>query len=730
MTTTTQQLVVAANSRVVTSPNSLTYVERNPFSSLAHAVVWSKEHEKFVAVSSSGHCHTSVDGINWVAGTSIPEPGWISSVIWVPQLNLYVAGGIGGSSGGGGIYTSSNGTSWVSRSSSFYSNNDSVESFAYSPSLGIIVAGGQQGKAASSTNGTSWTQRTTGQTGNLTRFSGAAWSPELGLFVMVGAAFTGEGIILTSTNGTSWTLRTSPAPGLKDVEWSPVLEIFVAVGDNGHVITSSDGINWSLQTVPAFDGTWHVLWSDNLGRFLISTSDGQVIASTDGVNWFVTGSPGIPLRKMAWSEIGNFPPLAPTLVTPVNNIAVNRAVSVPLTWAFNDPNVFDTQDEFELRYRSTGSPSWTTIGPTGSVNTTHSLAPNALATDSYEWQVRTSDKLGEWGPWSAIGFFSAANVPPTPTIVNPTLDETMMVRDYLVEWSAGVEYNRYQVRTVGDAGGSPNNGLVYFSSGEVISSNTFHMVSFLTNNRTEHVQVRIRAGGLWSEWASVRVDVAYTPPAVPVLTLTPESSLGRIKLELYNPPPSGGQPAAIRSTLLRRVAGEVTWQTLTDIEDGGTYYDYTVSSGILYQYMVTALGSNDAVNTSILKEGSIELRGSWIHDPDDPPNTIRQFRYNDRGGDETYQTEVVHHTFAGRPLPVAEFGEAINQQIAVQLTVDEANGDMEALQNILKSTKVFCYRDSYGRKIYFAPSGYTNARRFWGGVIPLTLRSVEYRETL
>jgi hypothetical protein len=99
----------------------------------------------------------------------------------------------------------------------------------------------------------------------------------------------------------------------------------------------------------------------------------------------------------------------------------------------------------------------------------------------------------------------------------------------VMAWSAP-DQTAAQVRRVADDAGSPDTTVVYHDSGTILSATARNrQIPFETNNRWEHVQVRIEHDGLWSSWASVRVHVSYTPPATPTVVATaddPEGAIG------------------------------------------------------------------------------------------------------------------------------------------------------------------------------------------------------------
>lgn len=97
------------------------------------------------------------------------------------------------------------------------------------------------------------------------------------------------------------------------------------------------------------------------------------------------------------------------------------------------------------------------------------------------------------------------------------------------------------------------------------------------------------------------------------------------------------------------------------------------------------------------------LLGVWIHDPDDPAGTEKNFLYGGIGRGSSVSVEYETLTFAGRVHPVAEFGEHENWNAEFTLNVPygaEWRNDVNAVIALARSRKTMLYRDGRGRRIY------------------------------
>jgi hypothetical protein len=228
----------------------------------------------------------------------------------------------------------------------------------------------------------------------------------------------------------------------------------------------------------------------------------------------------------------NVAPNAPSSLLP-SGTTVERLNAQRLSWAFSDPNAGDSQSQFDLQWRL-GSGSWNSVTQT-TPNQYYDAPSSTFPAGSIEWQVRTYDAQGVVGPWSASAFFTSATTPGLPTITAPTNGSTLATSDSLAAWSVPGQ-DSYQVRRVKDSGGSPDTATVYYDSGEVVSTTARNAaLTFETNNRFEHVQVRVKVTSLWSSWASVRVQVSFTPPLNPTLVAIAMDGAAAIQVSVTNP---------------------------------------------------------------------------------------------------------------------------------------------------------------------------------------------------
>jgi len=222
----------------------------------------------------------------------------LNGICWSPELQLFVT--VAGTGlGSGGVLTSSDGLTWISRicpvtTNDWYRVTWSSELYLFA----AIAATGVTNNIMTSPDGITWTSRAKSGTQVL---RGLCWSPELLLFVASGAA-----IMIRSSNGITWTDSSTETGNWRAVCWSPDLNLFCAVKNGGteRAMTSSNGITWTLRTMASNTDWRGIIWSPGLGLFCAASFDGtfRFNISSNGINWTTSVGPLIPYRNIMWSS--------------------------------------------------------------------------------------------------------------------------------------------------------------------------------------------------------------------------------------------------------------------------------------------------------------------------------------------------------------------------------------------------------------------------------------------
>jgi hypothetical protein len=496
--------------------------------------------------------------------------------------------------------------------------------------------------------------------------------------------------------------------------------------------------HWLEVTIESVESTplqYHIQLSTDNGQswkdIVALTAAGATSYQYDFINEPETSTAKIRIRAFdgtsygPWDESNgvftirhNQAPTVPTNLSPSGGIAKDRGSVIRLSWQHNDANG-DPQAKFDLQWRLQGAQTWNTVTQV-TTNQYWDAPANTFSRGTIEWQVRTYDQAGLSSPYSDIQTFFAGDKPENPTITDPVNGATVPVANPVVQWSS-VGQVAYHVKLLDN-----NNNLLWEI--QATSGNKAQTIQYnLANNTDYKIQLAIKnADNLWSDFVTVNIHVSYTPPAVPVATTA--KGEGTITIMIDNTTPTGTQPNVSYNEVYRRKQGETTWMRIaTNIPADASFVDYTPASGQVYQYFVRAWGDNGTYSDSPVVSESISFIGVWLHEADNPLETLRQFKFvSDRS--ENWQPTAVMMQFAGRRLPVAEYDDAEQRSVSVKITVLKNSGDREALEKLIHSKNTLCYRDARGRKMFCHVFQLPVDDEVYGNTVSLTFEEVSYTE--
>jgi hypothetical protein len=188
----------------------------------------------YVIVAANGKIITSPDGVTWTSRTS----GTALALLWVTFASgKFVA--VGGDGATAVILTSTDGITWTSRT--VPGGIVSISTVAFGASVFVAVAStGAASKVITSPDGVTWTTQAYAPASPL----GPALIFAGGLFVT--GFQSAIPTIVTSPDGVTWTARTVPLHETSDLieGLAYVGGLFVAATFYGSVLTSADGITW------------------------------------------------------------------------------------------------------------------------------------------------------------------------------------------------------------------------------------------------------------------------------------------------------------------------------------------------------------------------------------------------------------------------------------------------------------------------------------------------------
>lgn len=115
--------------RAMTSPDAVTWTAQTISAHTWISICWSPELGKFITVAQDGALATSIDGITWVDGVSIPNHVY-TCVTWAGEIGLAVAVG-----SDGGLIWSKDLTNWADQ---VLTESNPWQTITWSPELGIF----------------------------------------------------------------------------------------------------------------------------------------------------------------------------------------------------------------------------------------------------------------------------------------------------------------------------------------------------------------------------------------------------------------------------------------------------------------------------------------------------------------------------------------------------------------------------------------------------------------
>lgn len=421
--------------------------------------------------------------------------------------------------------------------------------------------------------------------------------------------------------------------------------------------------------------------------------------------------------------VSNVVPNAPALGARSNFDAL---VNADFTWTHSDDDG-DAQVQRQIQIRRTSDLVVVVDSTSSTSSQLYTVTGGTLANGiNYEWRVRTADAEG-FGAWSGYQPFSTSAAP-VVTITNPVTNGAVVNTNSLdATWTSNDPITAYRVRL-------NDGGPDLVDTGKVAGNVTHYLIEgILQNGGSYTLTVYVWDDKDVSSAATVRTfTVTYTPPAQPLVALTTQGHF--IRLTIDNPTPVGAEPLVTSNSIYRRKSGETSYVRIkTAVANDGVFDDYAVASGQTYEYVVTGIGNNGTSRDSNMDAGSVTLKGAWIHDPVDPAGTSMQLLFTRPARTEKKSQDHALVQYAGRPAPVAQFGEADSSTVGVTAELMRDSTDMAALDALRSRKAVVCYRDGrapLGRKVFGIIPDRDDDDAEWGSAASLEVKAVDYSEVV
>lgn len=254
----------------------------------------------FIAVmAGASYLGATEDGISW---TTVKDDTTFNKVLWVPELEKYVAVGTP-------IFTSPDGSVWTEQTNP---SGNHLRDAVWAPELGLLVAvGGGREVIVTSSDGETWTQRDAGFSSEEAALYEVAWSGTR--FVACRNADHASENYTHSTDGINWTtgfVSINSSSGWRQtrgVDWSPSQGVFRMTGASYFTRTSSDGLSWD--NGGSLSSDWArvrngvgMVWYPGWSRWLACQSGPRWSHLQSGTSWTMTTSPFADIWSIGWAE--------------------------------------------------------------------------------------------------------------------------------------------------------------------------------------------------------------------------------------------------------------------------------------------------------------------------------------------------------------------------------------------------------------------------------------------
>lgn len=122
----------------------------------------------------------------------------------------------------------------------------------------------------------------------------------------------------------------------------------------------------------------------------------------------------------------------------------------------------------------------------------------------------------------------------------------------------------------------------------------------------------------------------------------------------------------------------------------------------------------------------LPIRGVWIHDPDSPETTLRNFVFGANQRSDNFDPMGAGSLFAGRSAPVFDYGDPVGR--TYDLTIDVPYGethdeDLAFLRDFAENRKNVWVRDNRGRSVYGAIGSMKITDTAFGEQVSFTITS-------
>ncbi len=376
----------------------------------------------------------------------------------------------------------------------------------------------------------------------------------------------------------------------------------------------------------------------------------------------------------------------------------DRALTIRIAYTFVDEG--DVQSAHRFEWGTDGVSYPNDSGWISTANQYREYAGGTFGDQQIYFRITTRDNASNTSASSTFNF-RAATKPATPNITAPTAGSPPTNARPTVTWTSSGQA-AYQLLIRSGGGG----GTIIYNSNERVTASTSHNTLAsadggvdLAHGTQYTIQVRIKsAEGLWSDYDSETVTVAYSGPSQPTLTVTVQDSDARIRLvvdnadapdrnEIWMYLDSEGSSAAIRIK--------------SNLAVDGTFYYRHAPAGRAVRFFARAYDDvnnlyTDSAHSSAVTQTLEKLSINAVADSD--ATAVLQLINEDIDYEIDYRTEVFEAE--GRPLPFAETGRVNRQQSTQRVITLTSTTDYDSLRLLVDRKVTLCVRDQWKEKFF------------------------------
>lgn len=380
----------------------------------------------------------------------------------------------------------------------------------------------------------------------------------------------------------------------------------------------------------------------------------------------------------------------------------DKAVILSVSWTHN-PVDSSAQTAYELAQSTDGGTTWTTTGKTVSTVSSYSIPANTYAANAaVVIRVRTwgqattggSDGTGA-SPWSTYQTVTF-KTQPTLSIAAPTT-AGLTAADLQVT----LAFAQAEGATFVSAAVTLLQGATVLEENDTNTATGIPFATQLADGVTYTVQaVATDSNGLSTPTASVTFSVSYSSPAQATISTTYVPQAGMTQVSLTFPAAVSPEVSSVAFTLTRTIDGVtetiVANQTITgDI----MLLDTTPTINGLNTYAVITFSSLGAASDPVTQD-CITAEAVWAFlSTDDSFANYVKF-YGDLTVSTAPQRDSALIKAAGRPRPIALYGEVSTLDLAVTTTLTDDSSTPQQVQALLLGAGRSCYRDPSGQRVF------------------------------